>query len=535
MIGWMEELQKTSWLYNGKTKTTMNKNSLFFTLAAIVLAACTQMEKTAGSDVPINLSFSTAPYVQTKSLQDLEWSIPSGEHVWVRVSFAGENIWTQYTFTAGENGALIPPTDGPRYPEDKDQKIDIVAIYPTIGFPGEFDITAEQSRDDAYKWNDLMFASVTNQGSTSKTVNLAFTHKMAKLCLNVTAGQGVNTIEDPIRIQYPLCNIPFDWDTGALGEAYWERTMITLNNHGVAFFPPQTYTGQFLKITTDMGDAYYSISNKTFESGKQYTINLTVNARAVGTTTAITQWTSEGTTATVNPQTDIIDANVPEGVDAVDLGITVGGKKILWANMNVGAVSETDYGTLFAWGETTGYTDGGDNVKTYFTNDTYAWTRKDSQYNYYYFTKYCDSAKISQLEPGDDAAHANWGGEWRMPTKDEWDAFIATKHTSGYTWTWCDGSTTKYKGSTVAGLQVTCAATNGTVFLPAAGRFDESTNSNGYYWSSSLHETEQEDEGGTSTLVVDPACAWVFTLSDSDQYLGYLGRSQGISVRAVME
>lgn len=38
--------------------------------------------------------------------------------------------------------------------------------------------------------------------------------------------------------------------------------------------------------------------------------------------------------------------------EAVDLGLPSGTK---WANMNVGATSVNDYGLLFAWGETTGY------------------------------------------------------------------------------------------------------------------------------------------------------------------------------------
>lgn len=39
----------------------------------------------------------------------------------------------------------------------------------------------------------------------------------------------------------------------------------------------------------------------------------------------------------------------------VDLGLPSG---TLWATMNVGANSPTDYGLYFAWGETQGYTSG---------------------------------------------------------------------------------------------------------------------------------------------------------------------------------
>lgn len=56
------------------------------------------------------------------------------------------------------------------------------------------------------------------------------------------------------------------------------------------------------------------------------------------------------------------NANVPNyvaadkfnGYEYVDLGLPSG---TLWAKMNVGAESETDYGLYFAWGETQGYAD----------------------------------------------------------------------------------------------------------------------------------------------------------------------------------
>ena len=56
----------------------------------------------------------------------------------------------------------------------------------------------------------------------------------------------------------------------------------------------------------------------------------------------------------------------------------------------------------FAWGETT-------------QKDTYTWE------NYQYgdgttFTKYTGSDGLTTLLPEDDAATANWGGNWRMPT-----------------------------------------------------------------------------------------------------------------------
>ena len=144
---------------------------------------------------------------------------------------------------------------------------------------------------------------------------------------------------------------------------------------------------------------------------------------------------------------------------AVDLGLSV-----KWATCNVGANSPEECGDFFAWGETE-------------PKETYNW----NTYSDPYYTKYSTSGK-STLDLSDDAAHVNWGGNWRMPTKTEWDEL----HT-GCTWTW----TTDYEGTGVYGYIVKSKTNNNSIFLPAAGLRRGSdlyfAGSNGNYWSSSLY------------------------------------------------
>ena len=61
------------------------------------------------------------------------------------------------------------------------------------------------------------------------------------------------------------------------------------------------------------------------------------------------------------------EAKTPDGVEAVDLGLSV-----KWANMNVGAKKDSGFGTYFAWGET--------KPKKYYSWGTYAWSRGDTQF-----------------------------------------------------------------------------------------------------------------------------------------------------------
>jgi hypothetical protein len=151
----------------------------------------------------------------------------------------------------------------------------------------------------------------------------------------------------------------------------------------------------------------------------------------------------------------------------VDLGLPSGTK---WATMNVGATSPEDYGDYFAWGET--------QPKEEYNWSTYKWCegRYDTQ------TKYCTKSYCgtvdnkTTLELSDDAANANWGGDWRMPTEAEQDE-LRTE----CTWTWEQKN--GVNGYTVIGPN------GNSIFLPAAGyRYNSDLRhaSSGYYWSSSL-------------------------------------------------
>ncbi len=153
-------------------------------------------------------------------------------------------------------------------------------------------------------------------------------------------------------------------------------------------------------------------------------------------------------------------------MEAVDLGLSV-----KWATCNVGASSPEDYGDYFAWGETEPKTE---NEACNWS--TYKWCNGS-------LTKYNNSSSYGTvdnkktLELADDAARANWGGAWRMPTDAE-----MTELREQCTWTW-----TTLNG--VNGYKVT--GTNGnSIFLPAAGYRVYSSlsyaGSDGGYWSSSL-------------------------------------------------
>ena len=167
----------------------------------------------------------------------------------------------------------------------------------------------------------------------------------------------------------------------------------------------------------------------------------------------------------------------------VDLGLPSG---LLWATCNVGANAPEEYGDYFAWGETT-------------PKDTY------TSANY----TYSDNPAI--LPSDHDAATANWGNGWRMPTKAEFQELLDN---TTVTWTQQNG---------VNGRLFT--ATNGnSLFLPAAGyRWGDElygVGNYGFYWSSSLYTD-------------NPFRAWYFYFHSDYYGMSHYDRYLGQSARAV--
>ena len=127
-------------------------------------------------------------------------------------------------------------------------------------------------------------------------------------------------------------------------------------------------------------------------------------------------------------------------IQAVDLGLSV-----KWANCNVGTNSPEEYGDYFAWGETV--------PKSNYSSS-----------NMLILEKIQEGLKLNgvvdtnnNLTASYDAAAANWGENWRMPTRAEIEELL-----TNCTWTWStQNGTNGY---------IVCSKTNeNSIFLPAAG------------------------------------------------------------------
>ena len=207
--------------------------------------------------------------------------------------------------------------------------------------------------------------------------------------------------------------------------------------------------------------------------------------------------------ATIAPLTLSAQNGEHNGHRYVDLGLPSGTK---WADCNVGASSPTEYGNYYAWGETA-------------TKSKYNWDTYKYGYGWNELTKYCTRVDYgkngfndnkTELDLSDDVAHTQWGGQWRMPTIEQFDEL--KKHT-----------TSKWTSINNVWGRLFTAKNGNSIFLPAstAGSFIY-PGSFGDYWSRTLRADY-------------PNYAFKLYFYSDDMDVGYSYRNSGQTVRPVYD
>ena len=187
----------------------------------------------------------------------------------------------------------------------------------------------------------------------------------------------------------------------------------------------------------------------------------------------------------------------PYSAVAVDLGLSV-----KWASYNLGATAPEEAGARFAWGET--------NHKPSYTTSNYIVPGGDP--NFY------NRTSNTTLLPEHDAAHVKLGGNWRMPTEQE---FYELLHNCTWTWKTVNG---------MEGYEVKSKSNSNSIFLPAAGSMDGTEvkwwNQHGFYWTSS--------KGENDSYWARYFCMWPMSLNGGP-CVGDSWRGAGNTVRAVCD
>ena len=198
-------------------------------------------------------------------------------------------------------------------------------------------------------------------------------------------------------------------------------------------------------ISVTSGSGSYSAESSDSEVATAVVDGTSVKVTAVGAGTATITVTDRRSSETASIEVTVTASLCPDGnhPHLIDLGLPSGTK---WACCNVDTdhpenQSPTNYGSLFAWGETE-------------TKTTYSW----SSYIY------CNGTMATCYDIGDcisgteyDVAQVKWGASWQMPT---FNQNLELYENCLYIWTTLNG---------VKGVKFTSKNNGMSIFMPVAG------------------------------------------------------------------
>ena len=311
------------------------------------------------------------------------------------------------------------------------------------------------------------------------------------------------------------------------------------NNELSSYFYTNTYSSK-AGVTCDYvqeNDSVYKITlHNVYFYSQDDSLLIWMDVEHYNQKSNILKWEKKDTTQSLPVSGQIA------GHDYIDLGLPSG---TLWATYNVGATKPTEYGDYFAWGET--------EPKNVYDWNTYKYAKASFTDNFLEkwqldsLTKYNSGKKypgaidnLTSLLPEDDAATANWGEKWRMPTKEEQEELYKNCYV-----VWTDN----YNGTDVFGVIFYKAKEESDkgqfiapwnedsslsynessdihIFLPATGYRNDSTikevDYSGSYWSSSLY------------VVNDNQASYLYCREKTVEFNVINKRNNGYPVRAVV-
>ena len=229
--------------------------------------------------------------------------------------------------------------------------------------------------------------------------------------------------------------------------------------------------GNTTQLTATVTPTYASVTEVSWASSNPDVAtveNGLVTARRAGTAT-ITACCGE------KSATCAVKVMLPDR--AVDLGLSV-----LWSSANLGAATYSEPGFYVAWGELS--------AKSTYSWETYTLRKSGDNDKNITFTRYNNAdgkTKFSEYEYADDIARRTFGGQWRVPSYEEFTELISNCKAD-----WTD-DTHRYMKFT----SMVPGYTDRSVYFYADGGFkfdnpgDNPTKSGGYYWTCARYKSDE--------------------------------------------
>lgn len=166
--------------------------------------------------------------------------------------------------------------------------------------------TVQSDQSTGLSASDLLWVAKPAVQTTAAAPALAFSHKLTKVVVKLTAGVGVTLASPTVTINNTLPSVMLDMAQGTLSQAQDPAIQIQTYNASATEFcgivvPQQvSVVSNFITITNGAKVYNYTLpAAKVFEGGKLYTYEITVNADdlSVRISGSVNDWNTGDTTA----------------------------------------------------------------------------------------------------------------------------------------------------------------------------------------------------------------------------------------------
>ncbi len=291
----------------------MKTNYLFIGMAVLMMTACNNDEnETQVNDGRVAVSFAGG-ITLTRATTDA-WEANDGigiymlEHGTKTVAHGAAN--RKYVTTAGNGEFTSAGVEQTIYfPLNADEKVDFIAYYPQIDLTDDIykvDVSDQKNPADI----DLLRSdNATGKDKSTNTVDLNFFHRLSRVEVELTAGEGVSDAElagmgitlskQPVKADFNVLQ-----NTLTAGQDLATLTLNTAADGKTAsaiILPQEGASGRSLELTLTGGTVltWPVEADRTFEQGKKTIFNITLKRTPVGTevevNATIQPWGTQGT------------------------------------------------------------------------------------------------------------------------------------------------------------------------------------------------------------------------------------------------
>ena len=173
--------------------------------------------------------------------------------------------------------------------------------------PVVFKVEADQSKVNSYKNSDVIIGSTLNVAPSQTTVYIASKHVMSQVIIDLKPGEGFTDAslaasDVKVTLNIPAVSANIDLATGKVepimnydGESLTMTPMTPYKDGNVyraILVPQQVSQTNLINVNVDGRDFVFSKAFD-FESGKSYTVNVTLVKESDGLNTTITGWDAD--------------------------------------------------------------------------------------------------------------------------------------------------------------------------------------------------------------------------------------------------